>query len=128
MTIILEPYHLFMIFVALITAFFALFKILANQILKNIDDKFLIIKGVEESLANTIEHANRLERDFLRMKADLPLHYTRREDYTKHDVQIEALSTKITQVSEAFSARVDKLGENLGAKIDKLRDELRNRD
>ncbi len=122
MTIALEPYHLFMMFVALATAFFALFKILANQILKNIDDKFQIIKGVEEGLAGVIEHANRLERDFLRMKADLPIHYTRREDYAKQEVQIDNLAAKIIHVSEAFSARVDKLGENLGAKIDKIRD------
>lgn len=122
MTIALEPYHLFMMFVALATAFFALFKILANQILKNIDDKFQIIKGVEESLANTIEHANRLERDFLRMKADLPINYVRREEHTKHDAQIEGLSAKIIQISDLFTARVEKLGENLGAKIDKLRE------
>ena len=96
MTIELNLANLIFILIALVGAFWALVKIIVNQYEKSLDARFI-------TLGTTIEKdqeiTRQLERDFLRMKAELPLHYVRREDYIRGQSVIEAkldgLGTKL---------------------------------
>lgn len=47
------------------------------------DEKFAAVQKAVSGLSE-------LEREFLRWKADLPLHYVRREDYVRNQTVIEA--------------------------------------
>ncbi|MDR9944723.1 hypothetical protein MX989_01250 [Enterobacter sichuanensis] len=66
---------------------FACGKLLLAQILKRLNERFeaLEIARRESELGWT-----RLEREFLEFRADLPLHYVRREDYLRGQAIIEA--------------------------------------
>ncbi|KWO49246.1 MULTISPECIES: hypothetical protein [Burkholderia] len=48
------------------------------------------IKAVLEQISRQADNTARLERDFLRFQADLPLQYVRREDYVRNQTVIEA--------------------------------------
>jgi hypothetical protein len=94
----------------LITAFFVLFKLLMSQQLKQIDAGF---KAQTEALEaqnkrlDRIEQAgreegnnwNRIEREILTLKADLPVNYVRREDYVAN---IATIMTKLDAMSMRF--------------------------
>ena len=104
MTILLEPYQLFMIAVTLLAAFFGLGKILAKQVLDNIDTKLSSFKDIKVELKELSIIANNTERDLLRIKGDIAQQYVRRDDF----VRLEA----------AISAKLDSLAD----KIDHLRE------
>ncbi|MBR8089780.1 hypothetical protein KDX09_10270 [Burkholderia cenocepacia] len=48
------------------------------------------IKAVLEQISRQADNTARVERDFLRFQADLPLQYVRREDYVRNQTVIEA--------------------------------------
>ncbi|KVN76025.1 hypothetical protein WL05_01880 [Burkholderia ubonensis] len=48
------------------------------------------LKAMLEQLGRQADYTARLERDFLRFQADLPLQYVRREDYVRNQTVIEA--------------------------------------
>ncbi|KWZ43759.1 hypothetical protein WS72_13430 [Burkholderia savannae] len=48
------------------------------------------LKTMIEQLGKQSDYAARLERDFLKFQADLPLQYVRREDYVRNQTVIEA--------------------------------------
>lgn len=97
--------NLIAISVALLGAFWALVKVIAGQNQRHVDAQFLL---QEKSLLSnheqvskrldSIEAVNReeaaqwqrVERDLLRMQADMPLHYVRREDYIRGQSVLEA--------------------------------------
>jgi len=54
---------------------------------KHWDGKFL---GLEKNAAQESEQWRQVERDLLRLQADLPLNYVRREDYIRNQSVIEA--------------------------------------
>ena len=58
-----------------------------GQIDKRLDERF---KAQAELLDGNTAKVDRLERDFLEFRADLPLHYVRREDYVRGQTVIEA--------------------------------------
>lgn len=122
MTLSLEPYHIFMIGATFIGAFFGLGKALLKQMVQNLDTRLGVLNGIKDDVHNTAEHVNRLERDFLKMKADMPIHYVRREDFAKQEAQIDSLSKKIDHLVEAINAKIDRVAESLGSKLDKLRE------
>ena len=99
----LEPWHLITFGIALISAFAAVLKILFAQFVKNMDSRFA---ALHEDAKNWI----RLEREFLNFKADLPLHYVRREDYVRGQTVLEAkmdsIYTKI-EISQLKGAARD---------------------
>lgn len=70
--------------------------IIANQFQQRIDEKFDVLQKAREAEAQGITN---LEREFMHFKADLPLHYVRREDYVRGQSIVEAkldgLATKI---------------------------------
>nr|WP_241021058.1 hypothetical protein [Burkholderia sp. Ac-20344] len=48
------------------------------------------LKAMLEQISRQADNTARLERDFLRFQADLPLQYVRREDYVRNQTVIEA--------------------------------------
>ena len=104
MTILLEPYQLFMIVTISLGAFFGLGKILAKQVLDNIDTKLSSFKDIKVELKELSIIANNTERDLLRIKGDIAQQYVRRDDF----VRLEA----------AISAKLDSLSD----KLDHLRE------
>ena len=74
----------------------ALVKVIISQYEKSLDTRF---SALSLTIEKDQEVTRRLERDFLRMQADLPLHYVRREDYIRGQSVIEAkldgLGTKV---------------------------------
>ncbi|MEO8120069.1 MAG: hypothetical protein ABI606_12205 [Rhodoferax sp.] len=97
--------NLLVIALALLGAFWTLAKVIANQQERYLDARF---KAQEVSLGvnhaqlskrlDNIETLNReetsqwrrIEHDLLRMQAELPLHYVRREDYIRGQSVLEA--------------------------------------
>ena len=84
---------------------FGFAKVLGGQIDKRLDEKFQAQETAREAGAKSLrEHIDRytalgdrtatqvanLERDFLKWRADLPVHYVRREDYVRGQTVIEA--------------------------------------
>jgi septal ring factor EnvC (AmiA/AmiB activator) len=94
MTIVLEPYQLFMMAVAVIGALVGMIKLLGNQIKANIDQHFLTtnlkIEEVARQATKTQEETRQLERQFLEFKADMPFRYIARDDYIRGQTVIEA--------------------------------------
>ncbi|HGD3424768.1 TPA: hypothetical protein ACI4DF_003451 [Enterobacter hormaechei] len=66
---------------------FACGKILLSQILKQLNERF---EALEVARRETEIGWTRLEREFLEFRADLPLHYVRREDYLRGQAILEA--------------------------------------
>ena len=97
----------------LITAFFVLFKLLVSQQTAKIDAGFKAQKEAMESQnkrLDRIEQAgreegnnwNRIEREIMALKADLPLNYVRREDY------VQAIATIMAKL-DAMSMRFENI-------------------
>jgi hypothetical protein len=87
MTVQLEIWHLVSLVAALITAFWAVAKLLLSQQQQHQDRRFAAI----ESLINEeASQWDRMERELLTLKAELPLNYVRREDYIRGQSVIEA--------------------------------------
>ena len=104
MTILLEPYQLFMIAAISLAAFFGLGKLLARQVLDNIDTKLSSFKDIKAELKDLSIIANNTERDLLRIKGDIAQQYVRRDDFVR--------------LESTISAKLDSLAE----KIDHLRE------
>jgi hypothetical protein len=104
MTILLEPYQLFMIAATSLAAFFGLGKLLARQVLDNIDTKLSSFKDIKAELKDLSIIANNTERDLLRIKGDIAQQYVRRDDFVR--------------LESTISAKLDSLAE----KIDHLRE------
>lgn len=104
MTILLEPYQLFMIAATSLAAFFGLGKLLARQVLDNIDTKLSSFKDIKLELKELSIIANNTERDLLRIKGDIAQQYVRREDFLRLETSISAkldsLSDKLDHIRE----------------------------
>ena len=98
MTVELNLANLIFILIAMLSAFWALVKIIAVQTQKHLDARF----AVQEASRNenqiqitrrldSIETVNRedtnqwqrVERELMRLQVDMPLNYVRREDYVQ---------------------------------------------
>jgi len=86
-TVQIELWHLLSLLLAFFGAVWAFGKVLLSQIEKRIDEKF---SAQAITLKDTSDKVEKLERDFLRHLADLPVHYVRREDYVRGQSVIEA--------------------------------------
>lgn len=113
-TVQIELWHLVTLSSAVLGGFWTLAKVIAGQFQKHLDTRFAAQdetrKANHTQLAtrlDSLEQINkeeamqwqRLERDLLRLQADMPIHYVRREDYIRGQSVIEAkldgLATKI---------------------------------
>ena len=104
MTILLEPYQLFMIAATSLAAFFGLGKLLARQVLDNIDTKLSSFKDIKVELKELSIIANNTERDLLRIKGDIAQQYVRRDDFVRLEA---AISAKL----DSLAAKIDHLHE-----------------
>lgn len=87
------------------TLLFFLGKLLVSQFEKRLDEKFASqeevrttstkhwdtkFSALEKAAANEAKEWQRIEREILSMKADLPVQYVRRDDYIRNQSVIEA--------------------------------------
>lgn len=91
----LDTWQVILFCIALIGGFAGLIKILFMQFERNLNQRF-------DSLESEAKEWVRLEREFLNFKADLPLHYVRREDYVRGqtvlEAKLDAVFTKIENI------------------------------
>lgn len=105
MTIQLELWHLILILISFFGACGAFGKILLSQSKSHLTERFeaqdtirkndflqltIRLDGIEKSTREEANQWQRMERELLQLKADLPLHYVRREDYIRGQSVIEA--------------------------------------
>lgn len=91
MTIQIEFWQLLTFLVGLLLTFlsvaFAFGRILLSQVEKRLDQRFQVIEVAAKEEA---KQWARVEREFLRFQADLPLQYVRRDDYVRGQSVIES--------------------------------------
>lgn len=87
MKIELELWHLISMLLAFFSAVGVFGRVLLGQIDKRLDERFDIQTAL---LQGTTGKVDKLERDFLEWRAELPIHYVRREDYVRGQTVIEA--------------------------------------
>lgn len=77
---------------------------------------------ITEAQAASTQEIHRLDRDLMQMKADMPLHYVRREDYIRGQTVIEAKLDAIGADREAYQRREDAIRAEtvINAKLDAL--------
>lgn len=100
-------------FAGLLAAFFAACaaagRLLLGQFQRHMDARFVVIdeKLAAIDAANKAEMAQwkQVERDLMLLKADLPLNYVRREDYTRGQSIIEAKLDGLASKIEAAQLR-----------------------
>lgn len=68
---------------AFLTAIAGIGKWLLVQFQRRIDDRFAL-------LAEDTKHWRTVERDLMQLRAELPMHYVRREDLNRNQVVLEA--------------------------------------
>lgn len=119
MTIQLELWQVITLLVTLIGSFFGLLKMLMAQQVKHIDTSFkhidasftaqnLRLDGIEKASREEANHWQRMEREILTLKADLPLNYVRREDYVQAVATIMAKLDAMTMRFENILLRGQK--------------------
>ena len=104
MTILLEPYQLFMIVATSLAAFFGLGKLLARQVMDNIDIKLSGFSDIKSELKELSTIANNTERDLLRIKGDIAQQYVRRDDFVR-------LESTISSKLDSLAEKIDHLRE-----------------
>lgn len=96
MRIELELWHVLVMLMTVIGAFWALAQMLIKASQDHIGEKFgamtELIKGQSEMIRGQGDDMRRIERDLMGLKAELPRDYVRREDYTQ---TIATIMTKI---------------------------------
>lgn len=105
MTMQIELWHLVLLLLAFFGGCGAAGKLLLDQIQKGLDSRFnaqdsaratafeQLSKRLDTIEQTSLKEANewqRMERNFMELKADLPLHYVRREDYIRGQSIIES--------------------------------------
>lgn len=103
MTVQLELWHLITLLVMFLGFCFAAGKLLISQFERHIDARFSAqaerLGEIENANRDESAHWQRVERELMGLKADLPLSYVRRDDYIRGQSVLEAkldgLATKI---------------------------------
>lgn len=110
----LELWHLVLLALSILGGYWTLTKIIAGQFQRGLDERFAVqeraradnhgqtsrrLDSMESIHREEAAQWQRVERDLLQMRADMPLHYVRREDYIRGQSVIEAkldgLGTKL---------------------------------
>lgn len=103
MTLEIELPQLIAVTIALLGAFAGLLKLLLSQQTKGIDNAFAAqsvrLDNIERTNREEAGNWQRMERELMSLKAELPLAYVRRDDYIRGQSVVEAkldgLATKI---------------------------------
>lgn len=109
MTLSVDFWQLLAMAIGILTAFisvmFAAGKMLIGQFEKRLDDRFSAqeksrleaqahwdakFAALEQASANDAKEWQRIEREIMGMKADMPVNYVRRDDYIRNQTIIEA--------------------------------------
>lgn len=68
-------------------------KVLLNQVQKHMDERFTLITqrlgSIETEAKKEATQWQRIEREMMELKAEMPIHYVRREDYVRGQSVIE---------------------------------------
>lgn len=113
MAFTLDLWQVITVVTSLITAFFILGKLLMSQQLKQIDKGFELqtaaltaqnarLERIEAASREEANNWQRVEREILVLKADLPINYVRREDY------VQAIATIMAKL-DAMSMRFENI-------------------
>ena len=106
MTLQLELWHIITLLITLISAFFGLLKILMSQQMSQIKEGFAAntkrLDKIEDASKEESNNWQRVEREILLLKADLPVNYVRREDY------VQAIATIMAKL-DAMSMRFENI-------------------
>ena len=68
------------------------FKIMFSRVLKATEEK---LEGKIDAMRSVKDDCDNLERDFLKLKADLPFYYVWREDFIRFDLVINSKLDKL---------------------------------
>ena len=83
-------YQLIGIAIGVLSGFAGLVKLLLLQTERRLDQRFAVMDDRFNAVAKASERLRNLELSFERLRADMPLHYVRREDYVRNQTVIEA--------------------------------------
>lgn len=111
--ITVELWVLLTTFVGLLVSFFVACagagRMLLGQFQQHMDARFVVIDeklaGIEAANKEEAAQWKQVERDLMMLKADLPLNYVRREDYTRGQSIIEAKLDGLASKIEAAQLR-----------------------
>jgi hypothetical protein len=96
-----QYWTMFAVFVAImaacLTVVIAAVKAMTTRVARDCDRSIV-------ALDKKVEDNQKLERQFLEMKADLPLNYVRKEDFIRHEVVI---NTKLDRIYEKLQGGVE---------------------
>ena len=122
----LELWHLITLLIMFLGASATAGKLLLTQTQRHLDDRFTAqeiaraanheqvsrrLDSMEVAAREESGNWARIERDLLAMKADLPLHYVRREDYIRGQSVIESKLDGLALKIENVQLRTAKGGE-----------------
>ncbi len=116
MTIQLELWHVISLIVILISGFFTMSKLVMGAQIKQIEAGFAAqnhrLEKIEKANRDEATNWQRAERELLLLKADMPLHYVRRDDFV--------------QAIGGISTRIDNFALRMERALDNTRDNTRN--
>jgi ABC-type antimicrobial peptide transport system permease subunit len=125
MTVQLELWHLITLAITVLGAFAGIGKTLAAQTLHHLDDRFVAqeetrrlnhealktrLAAIEATAREEAGQWQRVEREILQIKADMPLNYVRREDYIRGQSVIEAKLDGLAAKTENVVMRIANAG------------------
>lgn len=100
MILTLSLWQVVSLLLTILGGFWTVARILAGQVSRNIDQKFLSVAESQKTTAETLEtqrtKLSELEKDVLKLVASLPLEYVRREDFIRNQNTIEAKLDGVT--------------------------------
>ena len=117
MTPHLELWHMVLLALSILGGYWALTKIIASQFQRSLDERFkaqdkaleanhqavsVRLEGIESANRTDAAQWQRVEREILQLKAELPLNYVRREDY------VQAVATIMAKL-DAMSLRMENI-------------------
>lgn len=120
MSIQIEMWHLVTLGLSVLGGYWTLAKVVAGQAQRHLDSRFAAqdatrdahhkalsvrLDGIEMVHREESSQWQRVERDLLKMQADMPLHYVRREDYIRGQSVIEAKLDALGSKLEAAQLR-----------------------
>ena len=126
MQVTLDLWHVISLAVSFFGASAAAGKLLLSQTQRHLDERFTAqetaraanhdqvsrrLDGMEEAARSEMGNWQRIERDLLKLQADMPLHYVRREDYIRGQSVIESKLDGLALKIENVQLRAVKGGE-----------------
>ena len=126
MQVTLDLWHVISLAVSFFGASAAAGKLLLSQTQRHLDERFNSqesaraanheqvsrrLDSMEEAARSEMGNWQRIERDLLKLQADMPLHYVRREDYIRGQSVIESKLDGLALKIENVQLRAVKGGE-----------------